>query len=215
MSLAPGDTIRLHDHRRHATWGDTGEREGAEGYLLGLLIGDGVLKEDKAILSVWPGRLAANGGYERPGSLAVMEHALSRLRSCCRIAPTSRLDGSAGSRRMAVGDRRSDAVSPRPWYGARAQGDHRRTSSGDRPDSTAGFLRGLFDADGSVQGAQAKGVSIRLSQSDLIPPRGRSAHARPPRHSSRHLSRTGVRPGETLLPDGRGGQKLLSDQGAT
>ena len=30
-----------------------------------------------------------------------------------------------------------------------------------------GFLRGLFDSDGSVQGTQAKGVSIRLAQSDL------------------------------------------------
>ena len=30
-----------------------------------------------------------------------------------------------------------------------------------------GFLRGLFDADGSVQGTQAKGVSVRLAQSDL------------------------------------------------
>jgi hypothetical protein len=31
----------------------------------------------------------------------------------------------------------------------------------------AGFLRGLFDADGSVQGEQQKGVSVRLSQSNL------------------------------------------------
>ena len=28
------------------------------------------------------------------------------------------------------------------------------------------FLRGLFDADGSVQGTQAKGVSVRLAQSN-------------------------------------------------
>ncbi|MFN9943570.1 MAG: LAGLIDADG family homing endonuclease, partial [bacterium] len=28
------------------------------------------------------------------------------------------------------------------------------------------FLRGLFDADGSVQGGQEKGVSIRLAQSN-------------------------------------------------
>jgi ribonucleoside-diphosphate reductase alpha chain len=31
----------------------------------------------------------------------------------------------------------------------------------------AGVLRGLFDTDGSVQGSQDKGVSVRLSQSDL------------------------------------------------
>jgi ribonucleoside-diphosphate reductase alpha chain len=34
-------------------------------------------------------------------------------------------------------------------------------------DFHCGLLRGLFDADGSVQGLQDKGVSIRLTQSDL------------------------------------------------
>src|SRR5205085_4141773 len=33
---------------------------------------------------------------------------------------------------------------------------------------TAGVLRGLFDSDGSVQGNQDKGVSVRLAQSDAI-----------------------------------------------
>ncbi len=34
-------------------------------------------------------------------------------------------------------------------------------------DFHCGLLRGLFDADGSVQGSQDKGVSVRLTQSDL------------------------------------------------
>lgn len=34
-------------------------------------------------------------------------------------------------------------------------------------DFHRGFLCGLFDADGSVQGGQEKGVSVRLSQSNL------------------------------------------------
>ena len=34
-------------------------------------------------------------------------------------------------------------------------------------DFCRAFLRGLFDADGSVQGTTAKGVSVRLAQSDL------------------------------------------------
>ena len=34
-------------------------------------------------------------------------------------------------------------------------------------DFHCGFLRGLFDADGSVQGSHEKGVSIRLAQSDM------------------------------------------------
>jgi ribonucleoside-diphosphate reductase alpha chain len=77
-----------------------------------------------------------------------------------------------------------------------------RTSS----DCQRGFLRGLFDADGSVQGSQAKGVSIRLAQSDM--PR---LHA-----AQRMLLRLGIastvyeerRPaGTSLLPDGQGGER--------
>ncbi|MFX8156721.1 LAGLIDADG family homing endonuclease, partial [Acinetobacter baumannii] len=34
-------------------------------------------------------------------------------------------------------------------------------------DFHRGLLRGLFDADGSVQGAQDKGVSVRLTQADV------------------------------------------------
>jgi len=61
--LAAGDEILLHDHRDAPHWGgdETAVRDGDEGYLLGLLIGDGVLKEDKAVLSVWPGRRIVNG----------------------------------------------------------------------------------------------------------------------------------------------------------
>jgi ribonucleoside-diphosphate reductase alpha chain len=69
-----------------------------------------------------------------------------------------------------------------------------------------GLLRGLFDADGSVQGSQAKGVSVRLSQSDL-----RLLEA-----AQRMLLRLGIastiyrdrRPmGLRPMPDGRGGLK--------
>src|SRR5262249_20402585 len=69
------------------------------------------------------------------------------------------------------------------------------------------LLRGLFDTDGSVQGSQEKGVSIRLAQSDI-----RTLDA-----AQRMLLRLGIastiykqrRPaGARELPDGRGGKKL-------
>jgi len=68
-------------------------------------------------------------------------------------------------------------------------------------------LRGLFDCDGTVLGSQAKGVSVRLSQSDL--PRLQAAQ--------RMLLRFGIaatiyrdrRPAQARpMPDGRGGTKL-------
>ncbi len=69
-----------------------------------------------------------------------------------------------------------------------------------------GLIRGLFDTDGSVQGRQSKGVSIRLAQSNLDTLRA----------IQRMLLRLGIfskiyanrRPeGFTLMPDGRGGSR--------
>ena len=77
-SLRPGDEIVLHDHRKAREWGGPGTE--AEGYLVGLLVGDGTLKEDAAVLSAWPGALAVNGGYERPGVAAVMDAAWAAAR---------------------------------------------------------------------------------------------------------------------------------------
>ena len=51
-------------------------------------------------------------------------------------------------------------------HGARREDDYAGVERGSS-DFYAGFLRGLFDADGSVQGTQEKGVSVRLTQVDL------------------------------------------------
>ena len=70
------------------------------------------------------------------------------------------------------------------------------------------MLRGLFDADGSVQGTQAKGISVRLSQSDLALLEA----------VQRMLLRFGIaatiyrdrRPaGRRPMPDGKGGHASL------
>ena len=69
-----------------------------------------------------------------------------------------------------------------------------------------GFLRGFFDADGSVQGNTEKGVSVRLSQSDLDKLKV----------VQRMLQRLGIisdiytnrrESGNRYLPDGKGGKK--------
>ncbi|NLC06980.1 MAG: hypothetical protein GX755_03295, partial [Syntrophomonadaceae bacterium] len=49
--LKPGDQILLHNHRDLGEW--PGRLNEGEGYLLGLLIGDGTLKKETAVLSVW------------------------------------------------------------------------------------------------------------------------------------------------------------------
>ena len=72
----------------------------------------------------------------------------------------------------------------------------------------AAFLRGLFDADGSVQGQQVKGVSVRLAQSQ------QAIHWRPCSEcccgwgSPAPSTRSAVMAGHSRLPDGKGGRRL-------
>ncbi len=201
--LAAGDRIVLNDHAAAPDWpGPLGE---AEGYLLGLLVGDGTLKEDAAVLCVWPGEAAVNGDCPRPGVAAVMaaaEAAARTLRHRSDFAGWAPVKGR-GEWRMKLAALRALALE----LGMRP-GDKAITPAVERTSSAfhRGFLRGLFDADGAVLGDQAKGVSIRLAQSDLDRLKA----------VQRMLLRLGVvgriyadrRPaGPRLLPDGKGGRK--------
>ena len=206
-SLKAGDKVLLHNHRDAPVWGDARatSRDDAEGYLLGLLIGDGVLKNDKAVLSVWPGKVAVCGGFERPGVEGIMSAALAAAKQLPHRADFAgwvAVDGR-GEFRLATSSLKklahSHELAPRAKAITAAMEKRSYAFHG-------GFLRGLFDTDGSVQGNQAKGVSIRLAQSDL--PRLASAQ--------RMLARLGVmsviyrdrRPaGFRVLPDGKGGSK--------
>jgi len=201
--LEPGDRIALHDHRAAADWpGHHGEDEG---YLIGLLVGDGTLKSDKAVLSAWPGRQIVNGGDERPGVRGVM----ARAATAAKVLP-HRADFAGwmavpgrGEYRLALSAIRdlTHRLGLRPGAKTVTPAIERSSAGFYR-----GFLAGLFDADGSIQGSQKKGVSIRLAQSDreLL------------RAVQRMLLRLGIaskvyeyrRPaGERPRPDGRGGMK--------
>ncbi|MEE9455347.1 MAG: LAGLIDADG family homing endonuclease [Paracoccaceae bacterium] len=160
--LLPGDEVILHDHR-DVRWGNETPAEAARGYLLGLLIGDGVISADKTVLSVW--RKTACVGAD-VGVNAVM----ARVENLLRQMPVRR--DFAGW--QAVNDRQEHRISSASLrrlaqnYGL-IQGYKTLTPQIERAGSEFGaaVLRGLFDADGSIQGQQEKGVSVRLSQSDL------------------------------------------------
>jgi len=207
--LRAGDRVLLHDHRELAGW--QGAYMEGEGYLVGLLVGDGTLKTDKAVLSVWiPAALAvANGPSEIAGSgaSAVMRTAWEyaqalphrsdfrgwmpvpgRTEFRLSLAYLKKLAGELG---MTPGRKGKD-ITPKMEQASSA--------------FYRGFLRGLFDTDGSVQGSQEKGVSIRLAQSD----RERLLAAQ------RMLLRLGIvstlyegrRPPQVrLFPDQRGGRR--------
>lgn len=202
-ALATGDLIVLGNHRPAASW--PGRHGEGEGYLIGLLVGDGTLKSDKAVLSVWPGRIAAGGESTRPGVHGVMRSAVAAAESLSHRADFQgwREIPGRGEYRLTLG-----AVKKLAAELGLAPGAKHITPAIER-DSAAfyrGFLRGLFDADGAVLGSQAKGVSLRLAQSYL--PDLEAAQ--------RMLLRLGIaatiyrerRPaGRRLMPDGTGGSR--------
>jgi len=206
-SLHPEDEVLLHDHRAAPHWGDpnAAEQDAAEGYLLGLLIGDGVLKRDTAVLSVWPGKLVVNGADERPGARAIMEvaaDAAGHLKHRSDFKGWMEVSGR-GEWRLKSAALRDLALAH--GLGPRAKAITPKIEARSYAFCTA-LLRGLFDTDGSVQGTQSKGVSVRLAQSDL--PRLEAAQ--------RMLLRLGIAStlyrerrsaGTRPLPDGHGGRK--------
>jgi ribonucleoside-diphosphate reductase alpha chain len=207
--LRPGDEIVLHDHRMLGGW--DGRGTGEEGYLLGLLIGDGHLRLDKAVLAVWAPELKVAGG-DAPalaatgaaGIVMAAHAAAATLPHRADFRGFQRALGGRGEARLASAPLRDLAFS----FGLRP-GHKTLTPQIERGSAafTAGVLRGLFDADGSVQGSQDKGVSVRLTQADLgLLQSAQRMLMRLSICSTIYSERTPAR--SRLMPDGRGGQRL-------
>ena len=201
--LVPGDEVILHDHRQAPDW--TGAGTEGEGYLLGLLIGDGTLKEEAGVLSVWPQQAVANGPPVEDGSSGVMAAALDAARLLPHRADFAGWFPVRGGKERRL---KLAALGELARRHGMAPGNKTFTAAMEAASAAfqKGLLRGLFDTDGGVQGNQAKGLSIRLSQSDL----GLLSR------TQRMLLRFGIcstiyeerRPaGSSLLPDGKGGQR--------
>jgi len=200
-SLEPGDRIVLHDHRNCSEW--NGKYSGAEGYLLGLLVGDGTMKVDKAVISVWCQDRAANDNAVASagvaGIMAAAMEAATTLPHRADFKGWQKVSGR-GEYRMSLSAIRNLALE----LGLKP-GSKMITPELEKCSSLfyKGFLRGLFDADGSVQGNLERGISVRLAQSD--------SHLL--EAVQRMLQRLGIvgviyrerRPaGKALFPDGRG-----------
>jgi ribonucleoside-diphosphate reductase alpha chain len=199
--LVDGDRVVLNNHGSAPSW--AGAYSFDEGYLIGLLIGDGTFAGDSAVLSAWSVPAAQNAAV--CGAHGIMAAAIDATR---KFTARADFDGwthieSRGEYRLKLAALSRLAAS----LGIRT-GNKVITPAAERSSSEfhRGLLRGLFDTDGSVQGSQSKGVSVRLAQSDLS-----TLEA-----AQRMLLRLGIasqincnrRPaGRALLPDGRGGNR--------
>ena len=187
--LKVGDKIRLHDHGQYK-WDGEGKYE--EGWLLGELVGDGTFDGDIPRLVFW-----GEGRKEMADRAVKIIKKELGARSDFKGNDQSKFNRtivtSAGLKNLALD------------YGIyRGAKKINPFIEGASWDFYRGFLRGLFDADGTVIGSQSKGVSVRLAQSSL-----ETLVA-----TQRMLLRLGItsviyenrRPaGLRLLPDGHGG----------
>ncbi len=195
--LKVGDEVVLQDHRALPVADTPGDERG---YLLGLLIGDGVIRDDKALISVWPAAQCADGTC--PPDAVMM-----RVAALLQAMP-HRSDFAGWQQVEGRGEYRIGTAALRTFAARYGLSRRHKTLTAEIEAAPPGFiaavLRGLFDADGSVQGSQLKGVSLRLAQSDLTLLQ----------RAQRMLQRLGInsviypdrrRAGSRPLPDGCGG----------
>lgn len=192
-NLKSGDSLVLSRNSRHS-W-DGGEGTFEDGWLIGELVGDGCYNKDSygAQLSFW--------GDSRE---KMYNQAVQYIE---QLPYHSRSDfGTRDCTKNPVVVNSSALTKLAERYVVDQTKELKEEIFKESYDFIRGFIRGLFDADGSVQGNLKKGVSIRLAQSNL--------HLL--EQVQRMLVNIGInskiypnrRPeGKRLLPDGLGGQK--------
>jgi ribonucleoside-diphosphate reductase alpha chain len=178
---------------------------------IGLKLGS--LRDDKATLAVWAPDIVrtANGPVDyastsAAGIVAAVESAIAPMRHRADFRGFQKPLRNQAQARLSSVPLRDLA---RAWD--LRPGRKTLTAQIERGSASfyCGVLRGLFDADGSVQGSQQKGVSLRLTQSDesllqaaqrMLLRLGIASTIYRERHPAR------IRP----MPDGRGGKKAYA-----
>jgi len=154
-SFECGDRIIL-SNNRGLKWEGKGTHD--EGYLLGLLIGDGTLKDEGGVISIWGNDEEAEVLMEAANNAAFsLPHRkdFKGFQSIIKNRSENRL------RLSALRDLAADyGIHP----GAKKVNTSLELTS---YDFHRGFLKGLFDSDGTVVGTQQKGLSVRLWQNDI------------------------------------------------
>ena len=152
--LQSGDVVCINNHNASTKW--SGQLDFERGWLLGNLIGDGFIGKDSAYLDYWN-----DNAYE------MKQIALDYLK--INQLAASHVDGY--SQTATVEKYRVESAKLKQLaesYGiVNGSKDLNESIELLGSDAYAGFLRGYFDADGSVQGNTEKGASIRLTSVNL------------------------------------------------
>lgn len=153
--LRPGDKILL-SNNRGIKWDGKGSFN--EGYLLGLLLGDGTLKEEGGIISIW------GDDEEAKSMMKAAEKAALDLPHRNDFKGFQKMIGERKENRLRLASLRDLAQAYEVF-----PGDKKLNSCLEKTsyDFHRGFIRGLFDTDGTVIGTQEKGLSVRLWQNHL------------------------------------------------
>ncbi len=192
--IKPEDKIIL-SNNRGIKWIGKGSHE--EGYILGVLLGDGTLKKDGGIISVWGNDEEAESLLKAVGEAAFTLPHRSDFRGFQSVieereehrVKMAAIRDLAAEYGIMPGEKKLNPEVEKAGY-----------------DFYCGLLKGLFDADGTVMGAQNKGVSIGLWQNDLdalhivqrmLARLGIASQIYPDRKASE----------QKLMPDGKGGSK--------
>jgi len=153
------DQDKIHILSRKGGFGTRGDLE--TGRILGWLVGDGTIKKDRVVLSFF--------GEEKrilaPMFAEIVDRRVEGLQKLDRDYPVGVVEVGGRDEARVSSKRLRDVASE---YGLL---DNKLSVPfqvlGASEELQRGFLQALFTADGSVQGTAAKGVSVRLSQSEL------------------------------------------------
>jgi ribonucleotide reductase class II len=147
--LNVGDTLMLNNHSNHSWQGNLNFETG---WLLGNLIGDGFVSEETAVVDYWN----ENCNDMRDVALEYLKSNDLSSEHVNGYAQTSTVEKvRVESRKL-----KNLAESYGIVHGNKILDSRVESLS---YDAYRGFLRGYFDADGSVQGTSEKGTSIRLT----------------------------------------------------
>ncbi|MDB9511097.1 ribonucleoside-triphosphate reductase, adenosylcobalamin-dependent [Kamptonema animale CS-326] len=160
--LKIGDRILIHNHRNLQSWDGVGSFD--EGWLLGSLLGDGCFSVNQANHTY-----QAKLRYWGDTQIEMKEYALTLVNNLPKPPQyTKDLQGIYHPNNKYYEVSSSSLARLAKTFGLE---HHSKVITPEVEqasyDFSRGFLRGLFDADGSVQGTQEKGISVRLSQSNL------------------------------------------------